>query len=431
MNERRSEKMTEADLRRELEAMSDPVDAPAELWRAALAQVRAEPLRTRRFPGRRRVWRTSAVALATLAIGVILTTVLIESTSTVGIGRAPGASATEGDLRALGDQLDAMLGVEQGTESRLAGADIVVGAAAASAPWEAMLRSQVSRERLERTAGRSLAATASDELSDDSSSAGLADAAALTYAPAAERAPTEAMVPLAAGQPPARPAPALERSADIELRVAAVDEAIVRAESLVNPNAGEFVRLARIEGEGDRRRGAVTLRVSSDRFAAVLDAVRELGRSARFEATTTDLSALIERQEAELGLLLQTERELLDRLPRAEANAPVQVYRYGQDLTGTRQGIADAENTLRLLRDRVAFATIRVLVTVEPTPQQAEPGFLRLAGTALEDGMREARHVLLWLVRRVVGSAPVIALLALVSWLGWHLWRQRSVGGIG
>ncbi len=435
--------ITHEDLERGLTAMSEPSNDTGELWREALHRVRREDARgTRQIPGRRRVLGVSAAVAAVLALGVSVMLVLNGLGGGLGEhrGSAPVRAESAGPHAAaastdLAGELDAMLLADAHQRDMLQqreafAAEPIDGAFAdrgggrdlgrtpsTEGARASRLRDEVTMPRAgsaaEQSAPLALGAPADERSADNS--AERSDALADT----ADAAETE-LAPVAAR-------PMLEKSADLKLEADDVDEAMTRAASLVDPALGEYVVLSRISGEGPGRRAAVSLRVSSSRFEAVIDRLRQLGEVVQIESAATDLSAQAADLNDRLALAVETERDILERFETLKGPLASETQEARRQIRGARGEVDQLRSELRSIESRTAWASVRVLFAPAlPTPEPApEPGFLDRLGASAGDGLSALQDVAVWLTRALIASAPIVAVLGLIGWLIYRRLTRR------
>ncbi|MEO1584054.1 MAG: DUF4349 domain-containing protein [Planctomycetota bacterium] len=421
--------MTEEQLERELAAMTDmpettdPTEGDAtaetpELWRAALDQARSGR-GGRRIPGRRRFDLYQPLKPAQMLIIGVLALGMIGVLIVPNLGRARysrPADARQSDSAlapsvSVGETLDGMLRPSEtaaasdrggGREfSPRSGRPGVHAANDAARPAQSLALARGSDE-----------SASADEGEGETAADAVADALAIS-----EMQP--ALLP---------DTPLLERSADLSLSAADVDEAAARVSDLVDATIGEFVTLTRVAGAGPSRRAAVSLRVRSTRFEGVLDRIRAFGRIVELEVSSVDLSAEARSVRDQLGLAIEIERDVLARHERLETPQSFETTRTRREMTEARRAVDTLERRLRELTDRADWSTIRVLlVTAVPEAETAEdPGFGSRLGIAAREGLGSLQAFVIWATRVALVAGPIALLAGLIAWPVWRLASRFS-----
>ncbi|MEM8758509.1 MAG: DUF4349 domain-containing protein, partial [Planctomycetota bacterium] len=341
MTERRPP-MTEAELKRELEAMSERADThEPTLWKAALDETKTNTQtgtrhpggRRLRLPGTPRLQRAAVGIAALLAIAVSFSLLLDDGRDrTIEIGSAGDSvsSATpDGNLAPFriastpeetGRQLEALLGRKavQGFLS-LDSAESLPQDRAAFGSGGARPRSlsrtlegpgdqsEAGRGGGSRRSRIPGAAAAGGRVPDPTPE--LAESAAADIADTADRNDTSLGTAEPAPAAPKSPPPTpvlrlLEKRGDLGLIADDVDNAAEAIERLIEPSAGEFVLASKIEGEDNRRRAGVSLTIAASRFDRVVEDLGSIAEVVTRELTARDLSLEAESLDAQIASAL-------------------------------------------------------------------------------------------------------------------------------
>jgi hypothetical protein len=253
--------------------------------------------------------------------------------------------------------------------------------------------------------------------------AGCAGGSTETAAPALSKAGGAASgAPAQAAPVPAGTPRQVVSTATLGIQVRDLPAAATRAGQLA-VEAGGFVAGSDESGQGDGRRGRVTLKVPGDRFDRLVAAVSALGEVRSKQVATEDVTD----QVVDLDARLRAQQASADRLQQliARAATVTEVVGVEGELARRTAEVESLEGRLRVLRDRVELATITVeLSPPRPAADDSLPGFL----TGLRGGWRGLRAT------AIVGSAVVGALLPWLVPFGllvvagrfaWRRWRRR------
>lgn len=227
---------------------------------------------------------------------------------------------------------------------------------------------------------------------------------------------------------------AVIRKATLELRSADVRAAAAKAALLLNEAAGEYVQESSIQGEGERARAQLTLRIAADRLSEVLNQIRDLGEVTSESVTGQDVTAQVVDLEARLRNEQRVETELLDLLQKRE-NAPL------ADILQLRESIASVRGEIERLtaqRDHlsrmVSLGTVLLIIrgADAPGPEAGAFSFLGTFGDRLaaawHGGVRALAGSIALLVQILVGGAVwwVILAVGIAAWARWARSRRAA-----
>lgn len=218
-------------------------------------------------------------------------------------------------------------------------------------------------------------------------------------------------------------------AASVSLRSSDVRATAELARALVDPQRGEFVEAATLNGESGAAGASVVLRVRSDRLDEVLNALRGMGELLNESVTADDMTTRIVDVEARLRNERRIETELLELLTSREHTDLEGLVLLRRELGEVRGRIEQTESCRAAMARQVALSTIRVAVhgrDATPRTQSGWDRFTRGLGQAWSDGLgtleRSVQGLLAFVVGRVVWWMPGVALV----WVGWRVWRSRA-----
>jgi hypothetical protein len=249
--------------------------------------------------------------------------------------------------------------------------------------------------------------------------------------PAAEPAP-----PIDIDSPAAAQVPQTRRivyTANIRLRA---DEPQVAAQALhqVATRHGGYVSSANVyQVRDDSYQATVQLRVSADRFDAVLEEIRALGTEVLDEQLDTqDVTDRYVDLEARIDNLERTETELQALLAdaRREGGEMEDILAIYRELSSVREQIEVYQGQLNVLADAVQLATINITIvppqaTIALVDDEWDPlQTARHAGRTLTGGLQTLADVGIFFA---IAIAPVLLILALLFFLFIRLilWLRR------
>jgi hypothetical protein len=214
----------------------------------------------------------------------------------------------------------------------------------------------------------------------------------------------------------------LIRSGELQVQVGNVEEAVRRADSIVQTNGGLVTDGRNIADDNNRQRAHLTLRVPADRFRSTMDALKTLG------VVKSDASAQQDITKAyfDVQTRLSVKEQALGRLRRLLADRTgglSDVLEVEREITRVVAEIEQMKGERRYYDNQVALATITVTLF--------EPGALRAAstmsiGSAFGQSLAVLNTSMGWLVYLLTFVAPWIALASLVWWLVRAVRRRRA-----
>jgi len=215
------------------------------------------------------------------------------------------------------------------------------------------------------------------------------------------------------------------RNATLRLRADAPDVVAANATRLAE-QAGGFVASSDTQGAGEHiHRVDASLRVPAERFGEVLAQLRAEGELLQETLTGEDVT----EQHADLDARLRSQRTLEERLLAILGGVQTvsDALAVEAQLVGVRTEIEQLEARLRTMNDRVAMATISLVVeaSVQTNPAKAETVSSRL-DRALDDAGELFVGGIAGLIRFVGGVLPLMIAFGPLGWVLRRRWQVRK-----
>ncbi|MEM6783038.1 MAG: DUF4349 domain-containing protein [Bacteroidota bacterium] len=211
----------------------------------------------------------------------------------------------------------------------------------------------------------------------------------------------------------------LIKTGRLTLRVHSYDEAVTALRDTIARYD------AYLSGEQEQRRtyrieNTLTIRVATDEFDTLVDALSQIGGSV--EARAIDVDDVTEEYvdiQARLRSRRAAEERYLDILQRATTVEDILTVQ--RQLDQVREEIERVEGQLRFLRDRVGFSTLTVSLYQETEFALTEgPGFFARVAESFEAGWRSILELTLGLI----ALWPLLLLLVAGAWTV-RRWRRK------
>lgn len=214
-------------------------------------------------------------------------------------------------------------------------------------------------------------------------------------------------------------------NATLRLRADAPQAVAAHAARLAE-EAGGFVQSSDTQGAGEHvQRIDASLRVPADRFGAVLEQLRGQGELLQETITGEDVT----EQHADLDARLRSQRTLEERLLSilGGVQSVSDALAVEAQLVGVRTEIERLEARLRTMNDRVAMATISLVIEA---PVQQNPIHAETAGSRLDRAVDDAGRLfvdgLAGLIRVVGALLPLMLAFGPLGWVLRRRWQHRQ-----
>ncbi len=227
-------------------------------------------------------------------------------------------------------------------------------------------------------------------------------------------------------------APQIARTGKVSLFAGNVDNAVAALSQLAKRQSGDVFSLQLNNADAaTKSSAAMDIRIPADRFDQAMNAVGQIGKVRERTVGAEDLTSNITDSSARLRNLRQTEADIRKIMDRSGTIA--QVLEAENQLSQVREQIETLESDLKLMRTRVAYATISISVESEAASAPVEPTALSQLSSAWSAAIHQAEQLtvgiaatLLWLLVFV----PYIALAAVLVFVVLTHVRKRVRAGL-
>jgi hypothetical protein len=215
------------------------------------------------------------------------------------------------------------------------------------------------------------------------------------------------------------------RNATLRLRADSPDAVAATAARLAE-QAGGFVASSDTQGVGEQiHRVDASLRVPADRFPEVLTQLRAEGELLQETITGEDVT----EQHADVDARLRSQRTLEERLLTilGSVQSVEDALAVEAQLVGVRTEIERLEARLRTMNDRVALATISLVVEA---PMQANPVHAETVSSQLDRALDDSGELfvdcLAGLIRTLGALLPLMLAFGPLGYVLRRRWLRRQ-----
>lgn len=165
--------------------------------------------------------------------------------------------------------------------------------------------------------------------------------------------------------------PLLIRTANLSIRVASAQGALVEAERIAKSQGGFTTGTHHSVTEGSLGMATATIRVPVRAFDATLNALRALGEVQLDESNSDDVTMQVTDIEARLKVMRAEEESYVTMLRAARRVG--ELLEIKERLSSVRQEIESLDSQRKALRNQASYSTINVTFTEKPRAGEPKP----------------------------------------------------------
>lgn len=214
--------------------------------------------------------------------------------------------------------------------------------------------------------------------------------------------------------------PLLIRTANLSIRVASSQGALVEAERIAKSQGGFTTGTHHSVTEGSLGMATATIRVPVRAFDATLNALRALGEVQLDESNSDDVTMQVTDIEARLKVMRAEEESYVTMLRAARRVG--ELLEIKERLSSVRQEIESLDSQRKALRNQASYSTINVTFTEKPRAGEPKPA--DWSGDTWSSAVNGLMGVL-----RALGQAVIYLFVYSPIWLpivliGWFVSRR-------
>jgi hypothetical protein len=217
------------------------------------------------------------------------------------------------------------------------------------------------------------------------------------------------------------------RSGTMQVEVDNYGETEGKVKQIVNGLNGYVTNSTAQLNASGKKQGTITIRVSSDKFDALVDELSKVGKVMNQNISGKDVTEEFMDAEARLKTQRELESRLLQLLAEKTANLTA-VVEVEQKLASVRENIEKTEGRMRFLKDQAAYSTITLSV-FEPAMLNTSSGggFFYEIGQGVKKGLSGFTSVISGLITIVIALSPIIAILGLAIYITIRIIKKRKL----
>ncbi len=216
------------------------------------------------------------------------------------------------------------------------------------------------------------------------------------------------------------------RSGTMQVEVDNFGETEGKVKQIVNGVNGYVTNSTSLLNPSGKKSGTITIRVSSDKFDALVDELGKIGKVMNQNISGKDVTEEFMDAEARLKTQRELEARLLKLLAEKTANITA-VVEVEQKLAAVRENIEKTEGRMRFLKDQAAYSTITLSV-FEPAMLNTSSGggFFYEIGQGVKKGLSGFTSVISGLITVVIALSPILAILGLIIYITIRIIKKRK-----
>lgn len=217
------------------------------------------------------------------------------------------------------------------------------------------------------------------------------------------------------------------RSGTMSLEVDKYDDTEAKIKQVVSSFSGYVTNSSSMLNTGGKKQGTITLRVSSDKFDAVVTELSKIGKVMNQNITGNDVTEEYMDSDARMKTQQELESRLLKLLAEKTASL-TSVVEVEQKLASVRENIEKTQGRMKYLKDQASYSTLAVSV-YEPAMLQTSTGggFFYELGQSVKKGLNGFTAVLSGIIIFVIAFTPILFLLALIGYIVRRFLRKKRL----
>jgi hypothetical protein len=217
------------------------------------------------------------------------------------------------------------------------------------------------------------------------------------------------------------------RSGAMSIEADNYNDTEAKVKQIVNGLNGYVTNSSSQLNTAGKKQGAITIRVSSDKFDNLVDELAKVGKVMNQNINGRDVTEEYMDSEARLKTQRELETRLLQLLAEKTANL-TSVVEVEQKLAQVRENIEKTEGRMRFLKDQASYSTLTVSV-FEPAILNTSTGggFFHEIGQSVKKGLTGFTSVVSGIITSVIALSPILALAGAIVYVVVRVLRKRKL----
>jgi len=217
------------------------------------------------------------------------------------------------------------------------------------------------------------------------------------------------------------------RSGTMSLEVDKYDDTEAKVKQVVIEFNGYITNSNAMVNTSGKKQGTITLRVSSDKFDAVVAELSKIGKVMNQNITGNDVTEEYMDSEARMKTQQELESRLLKLLQEKTASL-TSVVEVEQKLAAVRENIERTQGRMKYLKDQASYSTLAISV-YEPAMLQTSTGggFFYELGQSVKKGLSGFTAVLSGIITFVIAFTPILLVMALIGYIVRRFLKKRRL----
>lgn len=217
------------------------------------------------------------------------------------------------------------------------------------------------------------------------------------------------------------------RSGSMQLEADNFGDTEAKVKQIVNGVNGYLTNSTSQLNASGKKQGTITIRVSADKFDALVDELSKVGKVMNQNISGKDVTEEFMDAEARLKTQRELETRLLQILSEKTANLTALVE-VEQKLASVRENIEKTEGRMRFLKDQASYSTLTLSI-FEPAilTTSTGGGFFHEIGQGIKRGLTGFTAVISGIITFIIALSPILAILGLGIYVTVRVIRKRKL----
>lgn len=217
------------------------------------------------------------------------------------------------------------------------------------------------------------------------------------------------------------------RSGTMNIEAESFNDTEAKIKQIVNSTGGYVTNSSSQLNASGKKQGAITIRVSSNRFDELLGELAKIGKVVNQNISGKDVTEEYMDAEARLKTQRELESRLLNLLAEKTSNL-TSIVEVEQKLAGVRENIEKTEGRIRYLKDQASYSSLTVSV-YEPSMLTTSTGggFFYELGESISRGLSGFTRVLSGIITFIIAFSPILAIILITVYFVKRYLKKRKL----